>query len=88
LKPGFAVVWDLAGGRQTLDLPAVEGLRPHPAADDTPDLFAAVWHGDAAPETPLATIRATIALGLLATGRARDPAQAMVDAASIWAQRR
>jgi anthranilate phosphoribosyltransferase len=88
LKPGVAVVWDLAEGRQTLDLPAVEGLRPHPAAEDTPDLFAAVWFGDAAPETPLATIRATIALGLLATGRARDPARAMVDAASIWAQRR
>jgi anthranilate phosphoribosyltransferase len=87
LKPGVAAVWDLEGGRQTLDLPAVEGLRAHPAAEDTPDGFAAVWQGDAAPETPLATIQATIALGLLATGRARDPAQAMVDAASIWAQR-
>jgi anthranilate phosphoribosyltransferase len=88
LKPGVAVVWDLAEGRQTLDLPAVHGLQAHPAAEDTPDFFAAVWRGDTAPETPLATIRATIALGLLATGRARDPVQAMVDAASVWAQRR
>lgn len=88
LKPGVAMVWDLAEGRKTLDLPAVEGLRPHPAAGDTPGGFAAVWHGDATPETPLATIRATIALGLLATGRAHDPAQAMLDAAAIWAQRR
>jgi anthranilate phosphoribosyltransferase len=88
LKPGVAVVWDLAEGRLEIALPAMEGLRAHSPAEDTPDGFAAVWHGDTAPETPLAAIRATIALGLLATGRARDPAQAMVDAASIWAQRR
>ncbi len=88
LKPGAAVVWDLAAGRQTLELPPADGLRAHPAAEDTPDRFAAVWTGEAVPQTPLATIQATIALGLLATARAPDPNQAMVDAASIWAQRR
>ncbi len=88
LKPGVAELWDLTAGRQTLDLPAVEGLRAHPAAEDTPDGLAAVWRGDAMPQTPLATIQATIALGLLATARAQDPVQAMSDAAAIWAQRR
>jgi anthranilate phosphoribosyltransferase len=88
LKPGSASVWDLTAGRQHIDLPAVEGLRPHPPAADTPAAFAAVWNGDATPDTPLATIRATIALGLLAMGRTDNPAQAMADAAAIWAQRR
>jgi hypothetical protein len=36
----------------------------------------------------LATIQATIALALLALGRTAEPAKAMEDAASIWAQRR
>jgi hypothetical protein len=36
----------------------------------------------------LATIQATIALALLAMGRADDPAQALDRAATIWAQRR
>jgi len=88
LKPTTATLWDMDTGRRELGLPAVEGLKPHPPATDTPDLFAAVWAGGSTPETPLATIRATIALGLLALGRADDPAQAMVDAQAIWAQRR
>jgi hypothetical protein len=69
-------------------LPAVEGLRPHPPSSDTTAGFAAVWTGDFTPETPLATIRATIALALLALGRTNDPGQAIEDAAAIWAQRR
>jgi anthranilate phosphoribosyltransferase len=88
LKPGSASVWDLAAGRSEIALPAVEGLRAWAAGDDTPGAFAAVWSGEAVPETPLATIRATIALGLLAMGRAGSPDQAMSDAGSIWAQRR
>ena len=87
LKPGSAAVWDQADGRRELVLEAVEGLRAHPAAEDTPAGFAAVWSGEGAPETPLATIRATIALGLLAVGRTDDPASAMADAATIWQQR-
>ena len=54
LKPATAAVWDSALGRLELALPAVEGLRPHPAASDTPAGFAAVWTGEATPETPLA----------------------------------
>jgi anthranilate phosphoribosyltransferase len=87
LKPGTATIWDSHIGLEDVTLPAVEGLRPHAAVSDTPDSFAAVWRGDATPETPLATVRATIALGLLATGRADNPEQAMDRAASVWSQR-
>jgi anthranilate phosphoribosyltransferase len=87
LKPATASVWDQATGRGEITLPAVEGLRPHPPSGDTPDSFAAVWRGDAAPDTPLQTIRATIALALLAMGRAENPDHAMDQAASIWSQR-
>ena len=87
LKPAAAAIWDREQGRLELTLAAVEGLRPHPPAADTPAGLAAVWTGEATPETPLATIRATIALALLALGRADDPASAMRDGATIWARR-
>jgi anthranilate phosphoribosyltransferase len=87
LKVATATLWDRNAGRQDLTLPAVAGLQPHDAAADTPAVLASVWDGDTTPETPLATIRATIALALLALGRTDDPAQAMQDAAAIWAQR-
>jgi anthranilate phosphoribosyltransferase len=88
LKPATATVWDRAAGRREFSLPAVGGLLPHPPSADTAASFASVWSGDTTPETPLATIRATIALALLAMRRTDDPAQAMQDAAAIWAQRR
>jgi anthranilate phosphoribosyltransferase len=88
LKTGTAMVWDIDAGRRELTLPAVEGLQPHPPDTDTPATFAAVWTGQATPETPLATIQATIAMALLAMGRTTDPIQAMADATAIWAQRR
>jgi len=88
LKPTTATVWDRDAGRYDLALPALEGLRPHPAANDTPATFAAVWTGETTPETPLATIQSTIGLALLATGRTNDSADAMDRAASIWARRR
>jgi len=87
LKPATASVWDHAAGRSEITLPAVEALRPHPAASDTLDSFSAVWRGDTAPDTPLATVRATIALALLAMGRAENPDHAMGQAATIWSQR-
>jgi anthranilate phosphoribosyltransferase len=88
LKATTAVVWDSETGRQELTLPPEEGLQPHPPAADTPAMFKAVWTGEIAPETPLATIHATTALALLAMERTLEPAQAMADAAAIWAQRR
>jgi anthranilate phosphoribosyltransferase len=87
LKTTAATVWDRLDGRQELILPAVDGLRPHPATADTLALFAAVWAGEASPETPVATVQATIAMALLAMGRTPDPAEAMKQAAAIWAQR-
>jgi anthranilate phosphoribosyltransferase len=88
LKAATATIWDQETGRREILLPTVEGLRPHPPATDTLATFAAVWTGETNPETPLATIRATIALALLAMGRTDDPAQAMDQAATIWAERR
>jgi anthranilate phosphoribosyltransferase len=88
LKPATASVWDREAGRQEYRLPAVEGLRTHPPAGDTAASFASVWTGETTPETPLATIRATIALALLAMGRTGDPAAAMDLAGTIWAARR
>jgi anthranilate phosphoribosyltransferase len=87
LKLAAASVWDSGMGRLDYVLPAVEGLRPHSPADDTPAGFASVWTGETTPETPLATIRATIALALLAMGRTEDPGVAMQLAGSIWMQR-
>jgi anthranilate phosphoribosyltransferase len=88
LKPATATVWDRDAGRVEFSLVAAEGLRANQAAADTLATFAAVWRGETTPETPLATVRATIALALLAMGRTGDPALAMEQAAAIWAQRR
>lgn len=87
LKPATATLWDNHAGRIELSLPAVEHLKPHPATSDTPGFFAAVWQDDATPDTPLATIRATMALALLAMNRAETPEHAMNDATAIWLQR-
>ena len=87
LKPATATVWDQLTGRRDYALVAVEGLRPHLPAADTPAAFAAVWTGESTPETPLATVRSTIALALLAMRRTEGPADAMDLAATIWAQR-
>jgi anthranilate phosphoribosyltransferase len=87
LKIAAASVWDAREGRGEVSLPAVDGLRPHPPGGDTPAFLAAVWAGDVTPVTPLATIRATIAMALLGMERTADPAQAMDQAQAIWADR-
>jgi anthranilate phosphoribosyltransferase len=88
LKATSASIWDRETGRQERALPAIEGLRPHPPAGDTAGFLASVWTGDSTPETPVATILATIGLALLAMGRAQDMTGAMDLAAVIWKQRR
>ena len=50
--------------------------------------LASVWHGDAAPDLAVATVRATIALGQLALGRAGTAEAAERAAGRIWADRR
>jgi anthranilate phosphoribosyltransferase len=69
-----------AGQRQELNLPAISNAKPNGA-----DL-ARVWAGDSA-EAEAATVCATIALGLLAMGKA-EAATADAAAAEIWAKRR
>ena len=87
-KQATAQLWTAASGREVLDLPAIAGIAETraPAADAAG--FAAVWRGEAAPAAAVATVRATIALGLLATGAAPTVAAAEEDAGRIWAGRR
>ena len=80
LKPASAHLWDQARGRSDLVLSAVAGLPSLSPRDDTPDLFAAVWSGMAAPPTVIATIEATIELCLLAMGRSETVARTIWDA--------
>jgi anthranilate phosphoribosyltransferase len=87
-KAAVAHLWTAETGRSTLDLPALPGL----AGADMPEADAAgltsVWHGDAAPDLAVATVRATIALGLLALGRVGTTEAAESEAGRIWAERR
>jgi anthranilate phosphoribosyltransferase len=78
-KPGTAYVWD-GTAREELALPG-EDLPPPDPSVETIDLFAAVWRGEAAPPRPLATIRATLGLALLALGRSD------AEADGIWRER-
>jgi anthranilate phosphoribosyltransferase len=87
LKSASALLWDVAHGRSEISLPGRDGLSALTPADDTPALLAAVWRGDVAPPTIIATITATIALGLLALGWANSAAAADADAERIWLAR-
>ena len=87
-KPATAHLWTAAAGRAVLDLPAVPGLGEVRAPEADAAGLAAVWRGDAAPPAAVATVRATITLGLLAIGTARTVAAAEADADRIWAERR
>jgi anthranilate phosphoribosyltransferase len=82
-KPAALHLWR-DGRRQELVMPAL------PIADGPPATaadFAAIWDGDLAPPREIATITATIALGLLALGRS-EAGSADQDAAAIWRARR
>lgn len=84
-KPVTAHLWRLGGGRQEWLLPPW----PQPgAAESEPGDPAGVWRGDIAPPRAIATICATIALGLLASGRAATAAAADAAAGEIWLARR
>jgi anthranilate phosphoribosyltransferase len=78
-KPGTAYLWD-GTARGELALPS-EDLPPPDPSVETIDLFAAVWRGEAAPARPLATIRATLGLALMALGRS------CAEADGIWRER-
>jgi len=74
-------------GRSEIALPARPGLAQLTPATDTPALLAAVWRGEVAPPTAVATVTATIGLGLLALGWATDAEAAVADAERIWRDR-
>jgi anthranilate phosphoribosyltransferase len=84
-KAATALLWDGAA-RQDIPL-AAQDVPADPPAAETAALLAAVWRGAAAPARPLATVQATIALGVLALGRAATPAAAEALAAELWQAR-
>jgi anthranilate phosphoribosyltransferase len=81
-KPGIAYLWSSTAGRAEIALPG-EALVPD-AGEPSLHVLASVWRGDAAPPTAIATVRATIAMALLALGRAGD---VDTEADAIWAGR-
>ncbi len=98
-KPASLHLWRQGAGRSVTVLPALiqalsrgEGeQQASPLSPGEvwvrslpPDSLAAVWRGDAPPP---GTVPATIALGLIATGRS-TPASADPDAAAVWSARR
>ena len=87
LKPSTAHLWVDGVGRTEVALSAVPGLPMPDAHGDTPALLDAVWRGDAAPATAVATVTATIALGLIALGRAQPGDAAYAMAADVWRAR-
>jgi anthranilate phosphoribosyltransferase len=88
LKPATAYIWDATYGRSEITLDPEAGLEPATPRADTPELLAAVWRGEAAPATNVATVVATIALGLLALGSATSADQALAHAHAVWLGRR
>lgn len=84
-KPGTAFLWD-GVGRHKLPLAEHEVPAGDPAGETAASL-ATVWRGEATPARPLATIRATIALALLALGQADDSDAADAAADAFWASR-
>jgi anthranilate phosphoribosyltransferase len=79
LKPGTGWLWDKVDGQSEIELTAEPGLGPLLPATDTPALLRAVWYGDVAPPTVVATIIATIEIALIALNRSGDG-----EAARIW----
>ena len=87
-KPGSGWLWSKTAGQSEIALPAWPDLAPLTPAADTSELFASVWHGDASPPTAVATVIATIGLGLLALGWAATAEAAEREAERVWRERR
>ena len=82
-KAASVHVWRQGVGREVVELPALAPL----ALTANTHTMHAVWTGAGASPAVLATIQATIALGLLASGRS-GPDTADADAAVVWSVRR
>jgi anthranilate phosphoribosyltransferase len=87
IKPGLAHLWVAGMGRSELTLPAVNFAANSYATDDR-ELLAKVWQGEALPSRTIASVHATIALALLATGHTADVNAAQHDAKRIWRARK
>jgi anthranilate phosphoribosyltransferase len=87
LKSATGWLWDRTQGRSEIALPAWPALAPLTPASDTPALLAAVWRGEVAPPSVVATVTATIGIGLLALGWATTAEAADRDAERIWRDR-
>ena len=87
LKAASGFLWDKTQGQSEITLPAWQGLSSLTPASDTPELLAAVWRNEVAPPTVIATVIATIGLGLLALGWATTAEAAERDAVRIWRDR-
>jgi anthranilate phosphoribosyltransferase len=86
-KPGLAYLWDRRQGRAEIALPADPDAATD-AAEVGPGLLAAVWRGEAEPPREVATIHATLALALIASGWSDAPEAVAADAQRIWRERR
>lgn len=83
-KPTVAHFWRQGEGVSEIALPAYLSGLPKPSGGGGPGVLARVWSGDEVSETGVATVCATIALGLLALGLADGPGIADEMARSIW----
>jgi anthranilate phosphoribosyltransferase len=84
LKPVTAHILDRRTGRSEMELPAMlagDGRHAQPSGD-----LLAVWRGEAE-GVGLATVLATIALALLASGAVTAPAEADDHALDVWRRR-
>ncbi len=87
LKAASGWIWDRSHGRSEIALPAWQSLTPLTPTSDTPELLAAVWRGEVSPPTAIATIIATLGLGVFALGWAATIEAAERDAQRIWRER-
>jgi len=87
LKAGTGWLWDHTDGRHEIAFGARPGLNPLTPETDTTALLTGVWRGEGAPPTAVATVIATIALGVLALNWASTPEGAYDIASRIWDQR-
>jgi anthranilate phosphoribosyltransferase len=87
LKSATGWLWNSSQGRSEIALPEQQGLAPLTPASDTPAQLVSAWRGEVAPPTVIATVIATIGLGLLAMGWATTAEAADRDAELIWRDR-
>jgi anthranilate phosphoribosyltransferase len=87
LKQATGWLWDNSSGRSEITFSPRPGLESLTPATDTATLLSAVWRGDTASPSVVATVVATIGLGVLAQGWATDAAGAEQDAERIWRDR-